>query len=154
MKTTLVRLVLAGVLSFSPALSSGPAGAETPTAKGVVWIRVCSSAEGKQGHYSAKDVTERMAKEKSKASAYLFDGTGEAGRSYGAKTTPHMFVVAPEGTLVYAGAIDDKPSAKTEDVKTATNYVAAALDAALAGKPVEIRTSTPYGCSVKYAEKK
>ena len=127
---------------------------ETYTAKGVVWLRICSSAEGKQGHYAAKDTAERIAREKSMATAYLADGSGAVGRSYGAKTTPHMFVVDTEGTLVYAGAIDDKPSTKTDDVKAATNYVAAALDAGLAGKPVEVKTSTPYGCSVKYADKK
>jgi peroxiredoxin len=127
---------------------------ETYTAKGVVWFRICSSAEGTQGCYSAKDVAERIAKEKSKATAYLADGSGEVGRLYGAKTTPHMFVVDTEGTLVYAGAIDDKPSTKTDDVKGAVNYVAAALDAGLAGKPVEVKTSIPYGCSVKYADKK
>ena len=127
---------------------------ETYTAKGVVWLRICSSAEGKQGHYSAKDADDRIAKEKSIATAYLFDGTGSVGRLYGAKTTPHMFVVDAEGTLVYAGAIDDKPSTKAEDVKTAVNYVAAALDAVMAGKPVEVKTSIPYGCSVKYADKK
>jgi peroxiredoxin len=127
---------------------------ETYTAKGVVWLRICSSAEGKQGHYAADAVAERIAKEKSKATAYLFDESGKAGRAYGAKTTPHMFVIDPQGTLIYAGAIDDKPSTKQEDVKTATNYVAAALDAAMAGKPVEVKTSTPYGCSVKYADKK
>jgi len=127
---------------------------ETYTAKGVVWLRICSSAEGKQGHYAAKDAAERAAKEKSKATAYLIDASGSVGRLYGAKTTPHMFVVDKEGTLVYAGAIDDKPSTKTDDVKSAANYVAAALEAVMAGKPVEAKTSTPYGCSVKYADKK
>jgi peroxiredoxin len=127
---------------------------EAYTARGVVWLRVCSSAEGKQGHYAARDVDERIAEEKSRASAYLVDASGEVGRLYNAKTTPHMFVVNPQGTLVYAGAIDDKPSTKADDVKGATNYVAAALEAALAGKPVEVKTSTPYGCSVKYADKK
>jgi len=127
---------------------------ETYTGKGVVWLRICSSADGKQGHYAAKDVDEQVEKEKSRQTAYLVDADGAVGRSYGAKTTPHMFVVDPEGALIYAGAIDDKPSTKAEDIKTATNYVAAALDAAMSGKPVEVKTSTPYGCSVKYGDKK
>jgi peroxiredoxin len=121
--------------------------------KGVVWFRICSSAEGKQGFYSAEEINEKLAAEKSKSAGYLIDSDGAVGRKYGAKTTPHMFVVDPEGILIYAGGIDDKPSTKTADVKAATNYVAAALENSLNGKPVAVRTSTPYGCSVKYKEK-
>lgn len=80
----------------------------------------------------------------------LYDTSGEVGRAYGAKTTPHMYVIDPSGKLVYAGAIDDTPSTDPADLATARNYVTAALDAALAGKPVATTTSTPYGCSVKY----
>jgi hypothetical protein len=82
--------------------------------------------------------------------AILLDGKGEVGRLYGAKTTPHMFVVDKKGALIYMGGIDDNPSADPEDVNTAKNFVAAALDEALAGKPVSTPSSRPYGCSVKY----
>jgi hypothetical protein len=83
-------------------------------------------------------------------SAYLLDSDGTMGRAYGAKTTPHMFVIDPKGTVVYAGGIDDKATTDAADVTTAKNYVQAALDEAMAGKPVSTPTSTPYGCSVKY----
>ena len=83
-------------------------------------------------------------------SAYLVDDDGSVGRSYGAKTTPHMFVIDPSGTVVYAGGIDDKPSTDAADVKTAKNFVRQALDQSLAGKPVSVASSQPYGCSVKY----
>ena len=82
--------------------------------------------------------------------AYLIDAGGSVGRTYGAKTTPHMFVIDKKGVLVYAGGIDDKKSTNPEDVKTATNYVSACLDAAMSGKPIEVKSSAPYGCSVKY----
>ena len=82
--------------------------------------------------------------------AYLVDHDGTVGRTYAAKTTPHMFVINPDGILIYAGAIDDRPSARKSDVDGATNYVALALDAAMAGEEVETRTTKSYGCSVKY----
>ncbi len=82
--------------------------------------------------------------------ATLIDSTSAAGRAYSAKTTPHMFVVDPAGRIVYAGAIDDKRSANPADARTARNYVRAALTEALAGKPVSVASTTPYGCSVKY----
>ena len=85
------------------------------------------------------------------ASSYLLmDETGKVGQAYAAKTTPHMYVIDPSGKLVYAGGIDDKRSANPADVKTAKNFVRAALDETLAGKPVTVATATPYGCSVKY----
>jgi len=120
------------------------------TGKGVVWLAVNSSAPGKQGHCTAGEA-DGLAKDRSAAySAYLLDPEGKVGRAYGAKTTPHMFVIDPAGKLLYAGGIDDKPSTDTADVKTAKNYVKAALDEALAGKPVTVSSSQPYGCSVKY----
>lgn len=118
--------------------------------KEVVWLSICSSAKGKQGHFEGKDLTERITQEAHAASSYLIDGDGAVGRMYGAKTTPHMFVINPEGTLIYAGAIDDKPSANPDDIKTSQNYVQLALDAAMAGKPVATKASAPYGCGVKY----
>ena len=84
--------------------------------------------------------------------ATLMDSDGKVGRAYGARTTPHMYVIDAKGTLVYAGGIDDKPSANPADVKTAKNYVNAALGDVLAGKPVAQPATRPYGCSVKYAD--
>ena len=122
----------------------------TYTGKGVVWLSINSSAPGKQGNF-APDVIETMFKERKAAStAYLIDSDGAVGRAYGAKTTPHMFVIDASGKVAYAGGIDDKPSTDLEDIAAAKNYVQAALDEVLAGKPVSIPTSTPYGCSVKY----
>ena len=94
-----------------------------------------------------------MLKEKgAAATAYLIDTDGKVGHLYGARTTPHMFVIDPQGTLVYAGGIDDKPSTDQADIAGATNYVSAALDQALAGKAIATAVSKPYGCSVKYAD--
>ncbi len=120
------------------------------TARGVVWLTVISSAPGKQGHVTPAQA-DQLTKERGAApSAVLLDSEGRMGRAYGAKTTPHMFVIDPAGKLVYAGAIDDTPSTDPADIPAARNYLSAALDAALAGRPVAVATSTPYGCSVKY----
>jgi hypothetical protein len=116
-----------------------------------VWLTICSSAEGKQGYFEPDAITGRMKDLRMSPTAYLRDVDGKVGRLYGAKTTPHMFVINPEGVLVYAGAIDDKPSPNPDDIKGAKNYVAASLDASMAGKAVETKTSAPYGCGVKYA---
>ena len=122
----------------------------TYTGKDVVWLSICSSAPGKQGHFEGEDLTDRIVGEKAKPTAYLVDADGTVGRMYEAKTTPHMFVIGPDGVLLYAGAIDDIASTDADDLAIARNYVTAALDAAMAGKPVEVKTSKPYGCSVKY----
>jgi peroxiredoxin len=118
--------------------------------KEVVWLTICSSAPGKQGYYEAEDHQKRFDKTSSAATAYLLDPDGDVGRRYGAKTTPHMFVIDPKGVLIYAGAIDDKKSTNPDDVKGATNYVSASLDAAMSGGAVETKSTAPYGCSVKY----
>ena len=118
--------------------------------KGVVWLTICSSAPGKQGYYKAKEHQKRFDEAKSAATAYLVDSDGEVGRLYGAKTTPHMFVIDPKGVLIYAGAIDDKKSTNPEDIEGANNYVRASLDASMSGKDVTTKSSTPYGCSIKY----
>jgi len=118
--------------------------------KGVVWLSVCSSAEGKQGHMDAADWNEEIADRKLASTAVLIDESGTVGRTYGAKTTPHMYVVNPAGVLVYKGAIDDKPSTNKDDIPGARNHVLAALDESMAGKPVSMASTTPYGCSVKY----
>lgn len=120
------------------------------TAQNVVWFSVISSAKGKQGHLS-KDEALLVAKEQnSSATSILLDETGTMGKLYGAKTTPHMFIINPEGTVVYAGSIDDNDSANPEVIKKSTNYVAAALDSSLSGKKVAVSSTKPYGCSVKY----
>ena len=117
-------------------------------ANGVVWLAINSGSAGKQG--AGADVNRQASKEWSMQHPVLIDENGQVGKSYGAKTTPHMYVVDPTGKLVYAGAIDDTPSTDVEDVATAKNYVVAALDEVLAGKPVTVATSQPYGCDVKY----
>lgn len=122
------------------------------TDEGVVWLRVISSAPGKQGH-STPDAANTYAKTNNvAATATLLDETGTIGKMYDAKTTPHMFIVNAEGTLVYAGAIDDKPSTDEADNASASNYVSAALANIKAGEAVATPETKPYGCSVKYAD--
>ena len=118
----------------------------------IVWLSICSSAPGLQGYFEGDALTARIKQEGSKAAAYLIDADGAVGRIYEAKTTPHMYVIGPDGVLRYAGAIDDRPSTKTADVEGATNYVTSALEASLSGKPVETGWTKSYGCSVKYAK--
>lgn len=120
------------------------------TAQGVVWLSINSSAPGKQGNYAPEKANELSRQKKSSATAVLLDPDGKVGKAYGAKTTPHMFVIDAAGVLRYAGAIDSVASADPADVAKADNYVAQALDAVLAGKPVVTASTTAYGCSVKY----
>ena len=120
------------------------------TEKGVVWLTVISSAPGKQGHLSAAKADELTASRKAAPSAVLLDESGEVGRLYGAKTTPHLFIIDPQGKLIYAGGIDSIASADKEDIPKATQYVRVALNEAMAGKPVSQPVTAPYGCSVKY----
>jgi peroxiredoxin len=122
------------------------------TGKGVVWLTVSSSAAGKQGHVDGARASALMQEKAGAATAVLLDHDGRVGKAYGAKTTPHLFVIGKDGNVAYAGGIDDKPSTDEADVAGATNYVAAALGELAAGKPVTTRTSQPYGCSVKYAD--
>jgi hypothetical protein len=119
-------------------------------AQGVVWLSICSSAPGKQGHYSAADWAPILAGQGSAATALLLDPDGAVGRAYEAKTTPHLFVIDAASVLAYDGAIDDKPSTDPVDVAAARSLVGAALDAVLAGQPVAEAKTKPYGCSVKY----
>ena len=120
------------------------------TGKEIVWLSINSSAPGKQGNYPADKMKQLAAARGAAPTAVLLDPDGAVGMSYGAKTTPHMFVVDRAGVLVYDGAIDDRPSTDQADVQGARNYVALALDELLAGKPVSTASTTPYGCSVKY----
>jgi peroxiredoxin len=120
------------------------------TDKGVVWLTVISSAPGKQGHVSPAEADAYVKEQGAAPTAVLLDDDGSVGHLYGAKTTPHMFVIDDKGTLVYAGAIDDKPSTDQADVPGAKSYVLAAYQEAKAGKPVTTAATAPYGCSVKY----
>ena len=120
------------------------------TGKGVVWLTIDSSAPGLEGNLTAEQANAKIAEWKAHSSALLLDPDGKAGRTYGAKNTPHMFVINPEGKIVYEGAIDSKATANPADIATASNYVKAALDESLAGKTVTTPSSRPYGCSVKY----
>jgi len=120
------------------------------TAKGVVWLTISSSAPGKQGYVDAAKANAWMKEKSAAQTAVLLDHDGRVGRAYGAKTTPHMFVIDPKGTVVYAGGIDDKPSTDQADIATAKNFVSAALAEVTAGKRVTVAASQPYGCSVKY----
>jgi peroxiredoxin len=121
------------------------------TAKGVAWLRINSSAEGHDGYQTATDIAAYEKENRVASTESLLDPNGQVGHTYGARTTPHMFVIDPKGVLIYAGGIDDTPSADPATIATAKNYVTAALDEAMAGKPVTTPTARPYGCSVKYA---
>jgi len=118
--------------------------------KGVKWFAVVSSAPGKQGYYPPEEMNEQNAQVGNKAMAVLLDPDGTVGHMYDAKVTPHMYVINPDGVLLYNGAIDDRPSARASSLEGAHNYVAAALDEAMSGSEVTVATAQPYGCTVKY----
>ena len=118
------------------------------TAEDTVWIQVISSAPGKQGYLEADAAMAKNA-ERSSAPAYtILDPSGDLGRAYEAKTTPHMYVIDGTGELAYQGAIDSIRSAKVSDIAVATNYVTAALTSVAAGETPEVASAKPYGCSV------
>jgi peroxiredoxin len=119
-------------------------------ARDVVWLSVNSTRKGHAEFMDGAQMAAWMQKQGGSPAAVLIDDTSTTGRAYAARTTPHMFVIDPAGRIVYAGAIDDKRSTNPADVKTANNYVRAALNESLAGKPVATASTTPYGCSVKY----
>lgn len=118
--------------------------------EGVVWFAIVSSAPGTQGHYEPDAMNEHSSQRGNNASAVLLDPDGVVGRRYEARTTPHMFVIDPEGTLVYMGGIDDVPTSRDEDLERATQLVDLALTQAMAGEPVTRPVSRPYGCAVRY----
>lgn len=120
------------------------------TKEGVVWLSIISSAEGKQGYVTAGEGLKEKTEQQSVATDVLLDPKGTVGQLYGAKTTPHMYVIAKDGTLAYQGAIDDKADTDQESVKGARNYVAEAVDALMAGKKVAVSSTKAYGCGVKY----
>lgn len=119
-------------------------------ADGVVWLTIISSAEGKQGYATPAEADAITAEHKATPTDVILDTDQSIARAYEAKTTPHMFVIDPAGKLVYAGAIDDKPTADPKDLETANNLVLAALDDLKNGRPVATPESEPYGCAVKY----
>lgn len=120
------------------------------TGKGVVWLSVNSSAPGKQGHFTPEEAEKIVEQNKAAPSAYLIDSNGDVGITYGARTTPHIFVIAPDGTLIYQGAIDSIASTDAADIKKSQNYLSDCLRQAMNGQPVATGTTKPYGCSVKY----
>jgi len=119
--------------------------------QGVTWFTIISSSPGTQGHVSAGQADELTASRKASPTAVLLDPTGVVGRMYGATNTPHMYVIDKAGTLVYAGAIDDRPTTRRADVQGAQNYVREALQAVGAGQPVKTPQTRAYGCTVKYS---
>jgi peroxiredoxin len=121
------------------------------TAKGVVWLTIISSAPGREGYVSPAQENVYLKKMQATPSAVILDSSGQIGRLYGAKTTPHMFIIDPSGKLIYDGAIDDHPTTDLADIKGSKNYVSQALTEALAGQPISEPVTRPYGCSVKYA---
>ncbi|MGH7366829.1 MAG: redoxin domain-containing protein [Candidatus Rokuibacteriota bacterium] len=121
------------------------------TGQGVVWLTLISSAQGEQGYVTPPEADELTASRKAAPTAVLLDTKGVAGKLYGATNTPHMYVVDKAGTLVYAGAIDDRPTSRRADVQGANNYVRAALTAVAAGQPVKTPITRAYGCTVKYS---
>jgi peroxiredoxin len=122
------------------------------TGSGVVWLAVNSTALGHYDYKKPADMAAWMQQQKASATHTLMDSDGKIGKAYGARTTPHMYVIDAKGTLAYAGGIDDKPSANPADVKTAKNHVNAALADMAAGKAVALAVTRPYGCSVKYSD--
>ena len=120
------------------------------TSKGVVWLSVISSAPGEQGYVTPPEENDYLRTMHAAPTAAVLDPSGAIGRLYGAKTTPHMFVIDPQGKLVYEGALDDQPTPDPASLKIAHNYVSEALEDAMAGKPVPTPVTRPYGCSVKY----
>jgi peroxiredoxin len=121
------------------------------TGRDVVWLTIDSSASGEQGYLTPEEANKQMAEWKMKPTALLLDPEGKVGHEYHATNTPHMFVINPEGNLIYEGAIDSKASTDPADIHSSTNYVKVALEEALAGKPVATAKTKAYGCSIKYA---
>jgi peroxiredoxin len=120
------------------------------TGAGVVWLTVASSRPGEQGYVDAAAADRLTESRNAKPTAVLLDPAGRIGHLYDARTTPHMFVIDGAGTLIYMGAIDDRPTASHASVQGARNYVREALDALAAGRPVAVASTRPYGCSIKY----
>lgn len=123
---------------------------KTATDNGAIWVSIVSSAPGKQGHMTAEDALKLEKEAGANATTRIMDESGEIGKLFAAKTTPHMFVISGEGLVAYAGAIDDNPNPDPKSVEGAKNFVLAALDDLAAKRPVETPVTVPYGCAVKY----
>lgn len=119
-------------------------------AENVAWLSINSTSDDSSDYMAPDKLAAWFKQHNAAPTAVLMDSKGEVGRAFGAKVTPHMYVIDPNGTLVYAGAIDDKRSTNVADVKSASNYVVAALTDAKSGKPVSKATSQAYGCTIKY----
>ncbi|MEQ1683585.1 MAG: thioredoxin family protein [Burkholderiaceae bacterium] len=128
-----------------------PATQKEATAKGAVWLSINTTAKDAGDYMQPAELQGWMKSKSGAPTATLMDSDSKVGRAYGARTTPHLYIIDPQGKLVYAGAIDSKPTANPADIKTATNYVTQALGEAMAGKPVSRATTQAYGCSVKYS---
>ncbi len=126
---------------------------KTYTDKGMVWLSIVSSAPGKQGYYPPEEMVAQKKKHNGNMTAILMDPDGKVGKTYGATVTPHMYVISPEGELLYRGGIDDRPTTDEADIKGATNYVEKALTAAMNGEEVSPKRAEPYGCTIKYSSK-
>ncbi|GAA4417385.1 thioredoxin family protein [Acidovorax lacteus] len=127
-----------------------PATQKDATAKGVVWLAINSTEKASSDYLPPARLQAWMQERKAGATAVLMDEEGTVGRAYGARTTPHLYIVNPQGVLAYAGAIDSIPSARPADIERATNYVRTGLEQALAGQPISPASTAPYGCSIKY----
>ena len=122
------------------------------TAKGVVWLSVNSTSKSASDYLEPAKLMAWKADKNSAATAVLMDESGKIGQLYSAKTTPHMFIINPQGVLVYAGAIDSIASARVDDIKTATNYIRQGLNEAIKGRAISTPSTRAYGCSVKYKD--
>lgn len=129
-----------------------PALQEEYTGKGVNWLSIVSSAPGKQGYYEPDDMNAKNEEMGGMMDVILLDPEGDVGMTYGAITTPHMYIIGPDGTLLYKGGIDDRPRAPQDETASIPSYVGLALDAALNGEEIEVTSAQPYGCDVKYAD--
>jgi hypothetical protein len=129
-----------------------PATQKSVMSQGVVWLAVNSTHTASGDYMAPAALAGWMSSKGGTPTATLMDADGKVGRAYGARTTPHMYLIDPAGKLVYAGAIDSKPTANPADVKTATNYVKQAVGEALAGKPISVAATQAYGCSIKYSD--
>ena len=127
-----------------------PATQKDATSQGVVWLSINSTEKASSDYLEPAKLMAWKQERKAAPTAVLMDEEGTVGKSYGARTTPHLYIVNPQGQLIYAGGIDSLPSARPADIEKATNYVKVGLAEALAGKPISAATTAPYGCSIKY----
>jgi len=122
------------------------------TDEGVIWLSIISSAPGNQGHVNGEEATSLSESRNASPTHVLLDPTGEVGRTYGAKTTPHIFIIDEHGVLQYKGAIDSVASANPADIEKADNYIDLAMASLNKGEKIATSLSRPYGCSVKYGK--